>query len=342
VINTQIHIYSYLAWRKERRKKERKKEGSSSRIQVRDLFRVLHCTLYIVRFYINIHIPFTLHQVSLARAVLADFGLARAVGDCTEDISSRLARLTQTLSENRDKSVRRGPGGSMRGASSFKNLMALASGGEGAAAGGGGGGGRTGKKSLLEAASAMRRSKYVLNNNTNDGEGGASGAPTTGPGQPPQEQFLQDEFAGTLLYAAPELLGGPAARGSRGMAAAAAAAAASLPTSTPPPPAPLPTPYAADIFSFGVVVYEIFHGVPVIYQYERAHEIQRHVDRIKAGWRPEFPAKWPSELREFVARCWAQDPGQRPAAAELGPLWEEVRDAVVVALSPARRRGCCG
>uniref|UniRef100_A0A7S0R9G3 Protein kinase domain-containing protein n=1 Tax=Chlamydomonas leiostraca TaxID=1034604 RepID=A0A7S0R9G3_9CHLO len=90
------------------------------------------------------------------------------------------------------------------------------------------------------------------------------------------------------------------------------------------------TPYAlgpaADVFSLGTVIWEALSG-------------QRPWVGVRAavvadavgvqGARLPLPGCWPARLRALVARCWAADPAQRPAAREVAAvLDEEVRCAL--------------
>ena len=62
------------------------------------------------------------------------------------------------------------------------------------------------------------------------------------------------------------------------------------------------------------------------------------VCQVAGGYRHPLPRDWPEELRQLISQCWAQDPEQRPLAADvarrLGRLeegelfkkWEERQD----------------
>ena len=65
--------------------------------------------------------------------------------------------------------------------------------------------------------------------------------------------------------------------------------------------------------------------------------------QVAGGYRHPLPRDWPEELRQLISQCWAQDPEQRPLAADvaarLGRLeegelfrkWEERQDQSGVA-----------
>lgn len=96
------------------------------------------------------------------------------------------------------------------------------------------------------------------------------------------------EFAGTLLYTAPEVLVNQKS-GSKG-----------------------------DAFSYGVCLYELMYGTPFSVKYQNEMQVDEHVRRILAGWRPELNySKWHPELCGLVSRCWAQLPEDRPCFTEI-------------------------
>ncbi|WFD30227.1 kinase that interacts with cdc31p [Malassezia sp. CBS 17886] len=71
--------------------------------------------------------------------------------------------------------------------------------------------------------------------------------------------------------------------------------------------------YKADIWSLGITVYEIVAGNP-----PHADQDQQHViAMIPKNKPPRLPERYPAPLREFVALCLDEDPGERPAADEL-------------------------
>ncbi|KLL02682.1 MAG: hypothetical protein MRECE_53c001 [Mycoplasmataceae bacterium CE_OT135] len=80
---------------------------------------------------------------------------------------------------------------------------------------------------------------------------------------------------------------------------------------------------ASDIYSFGIVAYEILSGLPPYY--DKAHDIHLALE-ICQGLRPEFNIKIPQLLEDLINRCWDADPRKRPTANELEKIlrnWEE-------------------
>ena len=68
----------------------------------------------------------------------------------------------------------------------------------------------------------------------------------------------------------------------------------------------------ADIYSFGVVLYELFSGIRA-YSVEPFKSMNVAVlnARIISGTRPEIE-ELPLSLQELVTECWDHSPGKRP------------------------------
>jgi hypothetical protein len=63
-----------------------------------------------------------------------------------------------------------------------------------------------------------------------------------------------------------------------------------------------------DVYSFGLVCYEILFGKHVYYEYKG----QQSEKQVRAGVRPILPATCPPMLASLIKRCWASDPNSRP------------------------------
>jgi serine/threonine protein kinase len=79
---------------------------------------------------------------------------------------------------------------------------------------------------------------------------------------------------------------------------------------------------AADIYSFGIIMWEMTSGVPAFYNIPHDLNLSLNICR---GTRPEIIEGTMPEYVELMKRCWDNDPEKRPAASELESIFDEWR-----------------
>lgn len=92
-------------------------------------------------------------------------------------------------------------------------------------------------------------------------------------------------------------------------------------------------PYAdtADVFSFGVVMYELFTRTLLVFTQIATHVVdteapERYARKVAGGYRPPRAACIDDETWELISRCWAQDPVERPSMASVVVTLEGMRE----------------
>jgi serine/threonine protein kinase len=66
----------------------------------------------------------------------------------------------------------------------------------------------------------------------------------------------------------------------------------------------------ADVYSFGILVWEMLSLKPAFFGYSRE---KHYKEVVVEGKRPKIPKSWPFVTRNLLERCWAPDPSERPS-----------------------------
>jgi serine/threonine-protein kinase ULK4 len=81
-----------------------------------------------------------------------------------------------------------------------------------------------------------------------------------------------------------------------------------------------------DVFSFGLVLYEILTGKPVFRPKEPLLSVLR---RLRTGDLPELPSQYGRFMQELIRKCLAKEPGNRPSFDDIFASFQQERFSIL-------------
>jgi len=87
-----------------------------------------------------------------------------------------------------------------------------------------------------------------------------------------------------------------------------------------------------DIYSLAMVMYEVFKRQPRDLALTDHSETETQAAYAAKGDRPRIPKSWPTPLSDLIQQCWAQEPAQRPPAADIASRLSGMRQQIVESL----------
>ncbi|CAG8705125.1 1431_t:CDS:2, partial [Racocetra persica] len=82
---------------------------------------------------------------------------------------------------------------------------------------------------------------------------------------------------------------------------------------------------ASDVYSFGIVAYEMISGYPAFHNIP--HDIHLAI-KIHRGLRPRIPSHAPELVFELITKCWDELPSKRPTSREIYEIISRWNDEI--------------
>jgi serine/threonine protein kinase len=88
----------------------------------------------------------------------------------------------------------------------------------------------------------------------------------------------------------------------------------------------VPYDFKIDVFSFGLIMYEMISCEAVFSTNLLPQQVMK---KVLTDWRPEFPDWLDPFVRDLIESCWSSDPSARPSFADILKILDS-HDFVVV------------